>query len=254
MTSRHGKSSPTTRRILKEAKELAETDGDICAFPAEDNLFEWHFVIRGPPSSPYERGLYHGRIDLPSNYPLAPPSFRFLQDTGRFEVNREICLSISNFHAEEWLPAWGVRTALVALRSFMTTSAEGATGSIDGVPELTRREIAEKSGKFKCSRCGISNDELLLAVGSTAVHSNKDVPELSFNYKARDHKTSEENTDVPTGLRDHKSADSASTASTAAVTCSTELDDNALQPGFLTNKYFWLLSILIIFLALRKFS
>lgn len=34
--------------------------------------------------------------------------------SGRFEANREICLSISGHHEETWQPAWGVRTALVA--------------------------------------------------------------------------------------------------------------------------------------------
>ncbi|KAK7203305.1 ubiquitin-conjugating enzyme/RWD-like protein, partial [Myxozyma melibiosi] len=153
--------SPAIRRILREAKELAEADPDIYAAPAEDDLFEWHFVIRGPPSSVYEHGLYHGRINLPSNYPMSPPSFRFLHDSGRFEVNREICLSISNFHVEEWQPAWGIRMALVALRSFMLTSADGAVGSIDGVPDETRRKIAERSRSFVCPKCRVRNDCLL---------------------------------------------------------------------------------------------
>jgi ubiquitin-conjugating enzyme E2 J1 len=33
---------------------------------------------------------------------------------GRFEANREICLSISGHHEETWQPAWGIRTAVVA--------------------------------------------------------------------------------------------------------------------------------------------
>ncbi|KAK9364449.1 ubiquitin-conjugating enzyme/RWD-like protein [Lipomyces kononenkoae] len=183
------KNTPTVRRILKEAKELSEPDKDLYAAPIEDNLFEWHFIIRGPPSSPYEDGYYHGRINLPSNYPLAPPSFRFLQDSGRFDVNKEICLSISNFHVEEWLPAWGIRTALVALRSFMATDANGAIGSISGVPDEMKREIARKSRDFKCSNCGgRRNDELLCATtegGST----NEPRLQASIVYKSLDNQS-----------------------------------------------------------------
>ncbi|KAK9448680.1 ubiquitin-conjugating enzyme/RWD-like protein [Limtongia smithiae] len=174
------RSSPTVRRIMREAKELAERDQDIYGAPIEDNLFEWHFVIRGPPSSPYEEGYYHGRISLPGNYPFAPPSFRFLQDSGRFEVNREICLSISNFHVEEWSPAWDIQRALVALRAFMVTSADGAIGSLDNVPEATKREIARKSPYFKCSVCGKTNNELLVdetyndAEGTRITSANRD--------------------------------------------------------------------------------
>jgi len=45
--------------------------------------------------------------------------FRFLTPSARFEVNRDICLSMSGHHEETWQPAWGIRTALVALRAFM---------------------------------------------------------------------------------------------------------------------------------------
>lgn len=110
---------------VREASELATTPSpDYTATPQEDNLFEWHFTLRGPPGNssspdstsagPYADGMYHGRIVLPPTYPLRPPSFRFLTPSGRFETNREICLSISGHHEETWQPAWGLRTALVA--------------------------------------------------------------------------------------------------------------------------------------------
>jgi hypothetical protein len=45
---------------------------------SQDNLFEWHFTIRGPPDSPFANGLYHGRILLDSDYPFKPPNFMLL--------------------------------------------------------------------------------------------------------------------------------------------------------------------------------
>ena len=44
-----------------------------------------------------------------------------LTQSGRFEVNKKICLSISSFHAESWQPSWGIRTALIALMAFFAT-------------------------------------------------------------------------------------------------------------------------------------
>jgi ubiquitin-conjugating enzyme E2 J1 len=103
------------KQTVKEAQELANAPSpDYTAAPLESDLFEWHFTFRGPPTSVYSEGIYHGRIVLPPAYPLRPPSFRFLTPSGRFEANREICLSISGHHEETWQPAWGVRTALVA--------------------------------------------------------------------------------------------------------------------------------------------
>lgn len=120
------------------------------AHPLDTNLFEWHFTLRGPPSpSPYATGAYHGRIVLPPQYPLRPPSFRFLTPTGRFEVNREICLSISGHHEETWQPAWGIRTAMVALRAFMDTDAKGQLGGLD-TDDATRRRLARDSNAWRC--------------------------------------------------------------------------------------------------------
>jgi ubiquitin-conjugating enzyme E2 J1 len=100
---------------VREAAEISNAPSpDYCAEPLDSDLFEWHFTLRGPPNSAYAEGIYHGRIVLPPTYPLRPPSFRFMTPSGRFEANREICLSISGHHEETWQPAWGVRTALVA--------------------------------------------------------------------------------------------------------------------------------------------
>lgn len=157
-----GTRSPTTKRIMKEASELAsQPSPDFHAAPLETDLFEWHFTIRGPPApSPFEGGVYHGRIVLPPAYPLKPPSFRFLTASGRFEVNREICLSISGHHEESWQPAWGIRTALVAIRSFMDTDAKGQLGGMDASEEV-RRRFAAASKASRCGTCGKSNAEII---------------------------------------------------------------------------------------------
>jgi ubiquitin-conjugating enzyme E2 J1 len=135
---------------------------DYTATPLETDLFEWHFTLRGPPNSPYAEGIYHGRIVLPPTYPLRPPSFRFSTPSGRFEANREICLSISGHHEETWQPAWGVRTALVALRSFMETDAKGQLGGLD-TTDAVRKRLAAESGSWKCGVCngGKTNREIM---------------------------------------------------------------------------------------------
>ncbi|KAG9819666.1 UBC-like protein, partial [Aureobasidium melanogenum] len=72
---------------------------------------------------------------------------------GRFEPNREICLSISGHHEETWQPAWGIRTALVAIRSFMDTDAGGQVGGMSA-PDNVRKQLAEKSREYSCAGCG----------------------------------------------------------------------------------------------------
>jgi ubiquitin-conjugating enzyme E2 J1 len=166
--------SPTTKRLLREAHELSPTSPNpspyFHAAPLSDaSLFEWHFTLLGPPSSPYANGIYHGRIVLPPQYPLRPPSFRFLTPSGRFEVNREICLSISGHHEETWQPAWGIRTALTAIRAFMCGDANGQLGGLEAGEER-RRDLAGRSRSWRCVGCGgRSNEEILRQWGEDVV-------------------------------------------------------------------------------------
>ncbi|KAI3321974.1 UBC-like protein [Xylariaceae sp. AK1471] len=160
-TPKFNTKSPTIKRILREAAEISNSPSpDYTASPLESDLFEWHFTLRGPPKSAFAEGIYHGRIVLPPAYPLSPPSFRFTTPSGRFEANREICLSISGHHEETWQPAWGVRTALVALRTFMETGASGQIGGID-TSDAVRTRLAASSRSWRCGVCAKSNEEII---------------------------------------------------------------------------------------------
>lgn len=44
----------------------------------QENIFDWQFAIRGPRDTEFEGGIYHGRIQLPAEYPFKPPSFMLL--------------------------------------------------------------------------------------------------------------------------------------------------------------------------------
>lgn len=125
----------------------------FAAAPVGEDLFHWHFTIRGPPGTPFEGGMYHGRIILPPNYPYKPPHIIFLTPSGRFEVNKKICLSISAYHPESWQPSWTLRLMMKAIISFMPTPGEGAIAAIDA-PDSVRRDLAQRSRTWRCPHCG----------------------------------------------------------------------------------------------------
>lgn len=163
MESKYNLKSPAVKRLMKEAAELRDPTEHYHAQPLEDNLFEWHFSVRGPPDSDFDGGVYHGRIVLPPEYPMKPPSIILLTPNGRFEVGKKICLSISGHHPETWQPSWSIRTALIAIIGFMPTKGEGAIGSLDYTPE-ERRALAKKSQDFCCEGCGSCMRSALLAL------------------------------------------------------------------------------------------
>ncbi|XP_047179035.1 ubiquitin-conjugating enzyme E2 32 [Vigna umbellata] len=145
MADKHNLKNPAVKRILQELKEMqSNPSDDYLSLPLEENIFEWQFAVRGPRDTEFEGGIYHGRIQLPSEYPFKPPSFMLLTPSGRFETQTKICLSISNHHPEHWQPSWSVRTALVALIAFMPTNPNGALGSLSYKKE-DRRSLAIKS-------------------------------------------------------------------------------------------------------------
>jgi ubiquitin-conjugating enzyme E2 J1 len=103
--SSYNKKSSAIKRILSEAKELASLPPppssttsptqtvalrEYHAAPLESNLFEWHFTIRGPSDSEFERGTYHGKISLPPAYPMQAPDLMILTPNGRWEVNKKV--------------------------------------------------------------------------------------------------------------------------------------------------------------------
>lgn len=149
--------------------------------------------------------------------------------SGRFEANREICLSISGHHEETWQPAWGVRTALVAyvslsrdyvvsqrlicadrLRSFMETDARGQLGGLE-TTDAVRQRLANESSTFKCSSCGKTNGEIIQECEERAKEASSsaqevEVPkELNMGWrdemgtkKEGENKTEETNDDAET--------------------------------------------------------
>ncbi|KAM4771969.1 ubiquitin-conjugating enzyme E2 J1 [Rhinophrynus dorsalis] len=185
MEARYNLKSPAVKRLMKEAAELKDPTDHYHAQPLEDNLFEWHFTVRGPPDSDFDGGVYHGRIVLPPEYPMKPPSIILLTANGRFEVGKKICLSISGHHPETWQPSWSIRTALLAIIGFMPTKGEGAIGSLDYTPE-ERKALAKKSQDFVCEACGMSMKSALLPITSDSSKADMEAREFArqISFKA----------------------------------------------------------------------
>ncbi|WKX97433.1 hypothetical protein Q1695_013241 [Nippostrongylus brasiliensis] len=206
------------KRLMKEAVELREPTEMYFAQPLEDNLFEWHFTVRGPLDSDFDGGIYHGRILFPPEYPMKPPNVVILTPNGRFELNKKICLSISGYHPETWLPSWSTRTALLALIGFMPTAGAGALGSLE-YPVAERKKLAKKSLEWKCKECGACMKNALKPLTEDAKKSNEEAKvlasQLSFKNEEEKKQAIAEAEKMEAGPAvQSASAESVSTAST----------------------------------------
>lgn len=123
-------SKAAAKRLSKEYVSMQkEPPPYVWAAPEEDNILTWNFIIRGPEDSPFRGGEYHGVLLFPSEYPFKPPGIKMFTPSARFQPDRRICFSMSDFHPGSWNPAWSVNTILTGLLSFML-SDEITTGGL----------------------------------------------------------------------------------------------------------------------------
>ncbi|EJD48248.1 UBC-like protein [Auricularia subglabra TFB-10046 SS5] len=137
-------SKAAQKRLSKEFVAMQkEPPPFVWAAPDEKDILSWYFIVRGPPDSPYHGGEYLGQIMFPSEYPFKPPGIKMITPSGRFQPDRKICFSMSDFHPGSWNPAWSVATILTGLLSFML-SDEITTGSVT-TTDADKRLYASRS-------------------------------------------------------------------------------------------------------------
>eukprot|EP00461_Guttulinopsis_vulgaris_P001298 UN01298 len=98
-------------------------DSLIGAFLAPDNN-KRHYIgwIKGPEDTPYEDGVFLIDIELPAEYPFAPPKMKFsthIWHPNVSSVTGAICLDTLK---NEWSPALTMRTALLSVLALLTAA------------------------------------------------------------------------------------------------------------------------------------
>jgi ubiquitin-protein ligase len=138
--NKHNNMSGTTKRIQNEIKLLTKNPIELIDwFPDEKDFFLWYFLLKGPSKTDYEGGFFIGKIIISATYPTTPIDFVMLTPTGRFEIDKKICLTNSGFHAESWSPIWNMGTILLGFISIM------ADDTTDGLAHIKRSAVERKA-------------------------------------------------------------------------------------------------------------
>ncbi|PWN21713.1 UBC-like protein [Microstroma glucosiphilum] len=144
-------SKAAIKRLTKEYQMMEKDPPPFCfARPLESDILTWHFILRGPPGTPYEGGEYWGQLIFPSDYPFKAPGMKVATPNGRFTENALICTSMSNFHQHSWNPSWSVANILIGLHSFMNAE-DIATGAMTATPEQ-RKTWASRSHSWNVNQ------------------------------------------------------------------------------------------------------
>jgi len=121
-------SAGAMKRLQKDLLAIKkDKDPTFDASADERNILHWYFVFDGPAATPYEGGEYLGRLQFPPNFPFAPPSILLITPSGRFETEKRLCTTMSDFHPETWSPMWTAGNVIRGLVSFMAQDAEATS-------------------------------------------------------------------------------------------------------------------------------
>ena len=133
-------------------------------------------MIKGPKGSPFEGGMYHGKLRFPPEYPFKPPAIYMLTPNGRFKPNTKLCLSMSDFHPETWNPLWSVSSVITGLYTFWLDTAP-TVGS-------TTATLAQKRAMARDSWAFNARDPLIRKMFPELLESPDPLPELPVASEA----------------------------------------------------------------------
>lgn len=138
-----------TKRLIKELRSSVEDPNPalITLEPIDqDNLFSWKAVLKGPDATPYQGGKWLVMISIPTNYPLAPPSMKFVNKICHpnihFETG-EVCLDVLK---TQWTPAWTISSALTAVQAMLSDPEPDSPLNIDAANLVRCGEVDGYNG------------------------------------------------------------------------------------------------------------
>lgn len=108
-------------RIIREAKTLAsEKVPGISAAQNPECFSHFHVTVEGPPDTPYQGGLFHADLMLPSDYPMSPPKILFVTPIYHPNIDKQgrVCLDILK---KSWTPALQIRSVLLSLQALLAS-------------------------------------------------------------------------------------------------------------------------------------
>ncbi|QYB17424.1 E2 ubiquitin-conjugating enzyme [Pacmanvirus S19] len=136
-------------------------------------------------------GEYLVRVELPGNFPFDPPHFYFLTENGLYGVGTKVCISIGEFHKDQYRAALGVSGFCNQLVSgLIGWKSMGGGIAITKTTVKQKKELAAKSYDYNRSHY----PEIIEKVETAyAIYSSKwDLSKIPHEMKVRLGLTSEE--------------------------------------------------------------
>ncbi|CAG8665282.1 7371_t:CDS:2, partial [Paraglomus brasilianum] len=135
----------STLLLRKQLKELTKhpVEGFSAGLVDDENVYEWEIMILGPPETLYEGGFFKANMTFPKDYPLMPPSLRFVTEMWHPNVypSGDVCISILHPPGEDrfgyedagerWMPVHTVETILLSVISMLSSPNDESPANIE---------------------------------------------------------------------------------------------------------------------------
>ena len=108
----------TSSRLSRELAKIKSEKIEGIEILTTDDLSSWTALVDGPPGTPFEKGKFRLEIKFNENYPLKPPSVKFIDKIFHPNVYNDgkICVDILQ---GAWRPVQNVSTILISIRSLL---------------------------------------------------------------------------------------------------------------------------------------
>lgn len=131
-TDTNPSSAMATKRLMKELKDYT-TDAAAGIYnnkfslsPYYDesgniNIFKWTGMFYGHVGTPYEGGIFRMNIQIPSNYPLKPPSVVFCTPIYHPNFNgSSICVDFLKPETGAWVPSYTLTKIMLSVNYLLS--------------------------------------------------------------------------------------------------------------------------------------
>lgn len=140
-------------------------DGFSAGLTEEEDIFKWEIMIMGSEGTMYEGGMFRTLLTFPREYPLMPPTMRFLGvipwHPNVYE-DGNVCISILHppgddkygyeQASERWLPVHTVTTILLSVISMLADPNDESPANINAGKEWREEPAKFKQNVRRCVR------------------------------------------------------------------------------------------------------
>jgi ubiquitin-conjugating enzyme E2 J2 len=146
------------------------------AYPDKTNPLIWYCLIIGQKGTPYYGGQYIFKVVHSPKYPAEPPDYYFLTPSGRYEVEKKICLTNSSYHKGEWSSTWNIKTILISFYSIFLDNKE------HGISHITNERWSAKVCEKLASESIAYNKKHWASIldGFDFTHLKDDAPNITL--------------------------------------------------------------------------